>query len=53
MFGDVAVMTFHLEGQTAVGRRTIVWRKRRGKWLIAHLQASGVMLPKEEKGGAR
>ncbi len=51
--GDVAVMTFHLEGQTAVGRRTIIWRKQKGKWLIVHLHASGVMLPKEDKGVAR
>jgi ketosteroid isomerase-like protein len=44
---DVAIMTFHLERQSAVGRRTIIWQKQNGKWLIAHLHASGVELPKK------
>jgi ketosteroid isomerase-like protein len=46
MAGDVAIMTFHLERTGAMSRRTIVWQKRGGKWLIVHLHASGVMLPK-------
>ena len=48
--GDVAVITFHLPRQGYVARRTIVWRKRGEKWLIVHLHASGVELPKADGG---
>jgi len=43
---DVAVVTFHLEGGDAVGRRTVVFQKQRGRWLIAHLSASSMAKPK-------
>lgn len=43
MAGSAAVMTFHLERPGGLARRTIVWQKRGGKWLILHLHASGVM----------
>jgi ketosteroid isomerase-like protein len=46
VFREVAVMTFHLERQSALGRRTIIWRKQKGKWLIVHMHASGIELPK-------
>ncbi len=48
--GDVAVMTFHLE-EDGASRRTIVWQKRHGKWLILHLHASHIRPAKgaEEK----
>lgn len=43
---DAAIVTFHLEGEEAVGRRTLVFQKQGGKWLIAHLSASSVAKPK-------
>jgi len=43
--GDVAIMTFHL-GEDGQSRRTIVWQKRHGKWLILHLHASNIKLTK-------
>jgi ketosteroid isomerase-like protein len=43
LLNDIAVVTFHLEhGGTAVGRRTLVLRKRGGQWRIVHLHASNV-----------
>jgi ketosteroid isomerase-like protein len=50
MAGDVAIMTFHLPRKGYVARRTIVWQKRGGRWLIVHLHASGVELPKAAGG---
>ena len=44
MAGTVAVMSFHLKRPGGLARRTIVWQKRGGRWLILHLHASGVML---------
>lgn len=43
---DAAIVTFHLEGDDAIGRRTVVFQKQKGKWLIAHLSASSVAKPK-------
>lgn len=43
---DVAIVTFHLEGGDAVGRRTVVFQKQKGKWLIVHLNASSIAKPK-------
>lgn len=40
MLGDVAIVTFHLEDPDSLGRRTIVFQKRGGQWLIVHLHAS-------------
>jgi ketosteroid isomerase-like protein len=49
LLNDIAVVTFHLEhGGTAVGRRTLVLRKRGGQWRIVHLHASNVDF--EEQG---
>ncbi|HYG46322.1 MAG TPA: nuclear transport factor 2 family protein [Allosphingosinicella sp.] len=39
-YGDVAVATFHLGGGESVSRRTVVLRRQRGQWAIAHLHAS-------------
>ena len=39
-YGNVAVATFHLGGGESVGRRTVVLRRQRGRWAIAHLHAS-------------
>lgn len=40
VYGDVAVATFHLGGGETVARRTVVLRRQRGRWAIAHLHAS-------------
>lgn len=39
-YGDVAIATFHLGGGESVARRTVVLRRQRGRWAIAHLHAS-------------
>ena len=39
-YGDVAIATFHLGSGESVGRRTVVLRRLRGRWAIAHLHAS-------------
>ena len=39
-YGDVAIATFHLGGGESVSRRTVVLRRQRGRWTIAHLHAS-------------
>lgn len=39
-YGDVAIATFHLGGGANVGRRTVVLRRQKGRWAIAHLHAS-------------
>ena len=41
---DVAIVTFHLDDPGLFGRRTVVFQKRKGKWLIVHLHASGAPL---------
>jgi len=46
MLKDVAILTFHLPGDDTFGRRTFVFRKQNGKWLIAHLHASIFVKPK-------
>ena len=40
--GDVAVCTFHLGGETSLGRRTIVLARRGNAWKIIHIHASSV-----------
>lgn len=39
-YGDVAIATFHLGGGETVSRRTVVLRRKQGRWTIAHLHAS-------------
>lgn len=46
MLGGVAVVTFHLEDPDLLGRRTIVFQKQGRRWLIVHLHASGIAVPK-------
>lgn len=41
LFGDAAVVTFHLEGRR-LARRTFVLAKTAGQWKIVHLHASNV-----------
>jgi ketosteroid isomerase-like protein len=38
--GDVAVVTFHLQGPGRLGRRTLVLRRSTDGWHIIHLHAS-------------
>jgi ketosteroid isomerase-like protein len=40
VYGNVAIATFHLGGGEIVARRTVVLRRQRGRWAIAHLHAS-------------
>ena len=48
MLGNTGVVTFHLgeDDSGYVGRRTVVFQKQRGKWLIMHLHASTIVTPK-------
>jgi len=47
MLGDAAaVVTFHLGGEKTLGRRTLVFQRQQGAWLIAHLHASDLALQK-------
>ena len=39
-YGNFAIATFHLGGGESVSRRTVVLRRQRGRWAIAHLHAS-------------
>ena len=39
---DVAVCSFHLASQGALGRRTIILRRRAGRWEIIHILASNI-----------
>jgi hypothetical protein len=48
---NAAIVTFHLEGENILRRRTFVLQKIKGKWLIVHLHASGIELPKKTTGG--
>lgn len=50
VLGDAAVVTFHLGDDNTVGRRTLVFRKQKGRWLIAHLHASSLARPKPSQG---
>lgn len=46
MLRDAAVVTFHLGGKESLGRRTVIFQKQNGRWLIVHLHASTVALSK-------
>lgn len=43
MFSDTAVVTFHLEDDRCLGRRTFVLAKEGDSWKIVHLHASNVL----------
>jgi uncharacterized protein (TIGR02246 family) len=40
MRGDVAIVTFNVHNPAAVSRRTFVFERRAGRWLIVHMHAS-------------
>lgn len=40
IYGDTAIVTFHLERPQGIGRRTIIFAKRHDRWKILHLHAS-------------
>ncbi|WP_430447087.1 YybH family protein [Sphingorhabdus contaminans] len=42
VFGDVAVLTFELQGEETIGRRSIVFSRLGGDWRIVHFHASAV-----------
>ena len=46
MSGDVAIVTFHLGGKDSLGRRTVIFEKQKGRWLIVHIHASTMALSK-------
>jgi ketosteroid isomerase-like protein len=46
MLGDSAVVTFHLRDNDSLGRRTVIFQKQEGIWLIVHLHASKFVTPK-------
>jgi len=47
MLGDAAaVATFHLGDEKTLGRRTLVFQRQQGAWLIAHIHASSIALQK-------
>jgi ketosteroid isomerase-like protein len=48
--GDAAIVTFHLGDDENVGRRTLVFHRQKGRWLIAHLHASSLTRPKPAQG---
>ena len=43
IFGDTAIVTFHIRDGD-LSRRTLVLRRRDGRWLIKHLHASNAPL---------
>jgi ketosteroid isomerase-like protein len=42
IFGDSAVVTLQWDSDRTVSRRTLVFQRQRGKWLIVHIHASAV-----------
>jgi hypothetical protein len=47
LLGDAAgVVTLHLEGEKTLGRRTLVFQRQQGVWLVAHIHASSIELQK-------
>jgi ketosteroid isomerase-like protein len=42
MSGQVAIVSFTMNDPDMLSRRTLVWAKRNGAWLIIHLHASGI-----------
>jgi len=47
VYGSAAVATFHFKGTDQISRRTLVLVRKGGKWLIVHMHASGLTVPKE------
>lgn len=42
---DTAIVTFHLTGDQGIARRTLVMRRDKGAWRVAHMHASNMSLP--------
>ena len=42
LYGEVAVVSFGLESEDALGRRSIIFRKIGSDWRIAHFHASSI-----------
>jgi ketosteroid isomerase-like protein len=42
LYGDLAVVTFRLDGDDTIGRRSIIFRNIGGDWRIAHFHASTI-----------
>lgn len=38
--GETAVVSFHLRSDDAIGRRTFIFHRQDGRWLITHFHAS-------------
>jgi hypothetical protein len=49
MLRDSAVVTFHLRNNDSLGRRTVIFQKQKGIWLIVHLHASNIVISKLEQ----
>lgn len=47
-YGDTVVATFHLQGRSDIGRRTLVLNRQSGAWRIVHMHASSLDLPAAE-----
>jgi ketosteroid isomerase-like protein len=43
--GETAIVTFHLTGEQGIARRTLVMRRQKGLWRVAHMHASNMSLP--------
>lgn len=39
-YGDTAIVTFNVHNPSAISRRTFVFHRENGKWLITHFHAS-------------
>ena len=42
MLDESAIVTFHLAGTDQPNRRTLIFARRQGRWLIVHLHASRI-----------
>jgi ketosteroid isomerase-like protein len=47
LYGGTAVVTFHFTGKTMFSRRTLVFHREAGKWLIVHMHGSGLPLQEQ------
>ena len=42
LLGDSALITFHLEGEDVLSRRTAIFQKQGEAWFLLHLHASNM-----------
>ncbi|MBZ5587230.1 MAG: nuclear transport factor 2 family protein [Acidobacteriia bacterium] len=47
IYKDTAIATFHFKGPDLISRRTLVLEREGGKWLVVHMHASGIEVPRE------